>query len=150
MNLLTIQFMLISLTYKSPHYPVFFTFLVCSKFFSGPYFQIHCIRFLLLGSEVRFQKCRQNIVININIKIVVLFYALFVLCRSVYCLCVNVYCSLLLPPGGYLIAVKYIISYNINIPCLISLETLQPVANSKFPSFLLPVLSSSYYRMPVR
>jgi len=26
-------------------------------------------------------------------KIVVLFYVLFVLCRSVYCLCVNVYCT---------------------------------------------------------
>jgi len=26
-------------------------------------------------------------------KILVLFYVLFVLCRSVYCLCVNVYCT---------------------------------------------------------
>jgi len=26
-------------------------------------------------------------------QIVVLFYALFVLCRSVHCLCVNVYCT---------------------------------------------------------
>ena len=26
-------------------------------------------------------------------QIVVLFYVLFVLCRSVYCLCVNVYCT---------------------------------------------------------
>jgi len=26
-------------------------------------------------------------------KIIVLFYVLFVLCRSVYCLCVNVYCT---------------------------------------------------------
>jgi len=26
------------------------------------------------------------------LHIVVLFYVLFVLCRSVYCLCVNVYC----------------------------------------------------------
>ena len=28
-----------------------------------------------------------------NSPIVVLFYVLFVLCRSVYCLCVNVYCT---------------------------------------------------------
>jgi hypothetical protein len=44
----------------------------------------------------------------------VLFYVLLVLCRFVYCLCVNVYwmCIVLLPPGGYPIAVKkYIISY---------------------------------------
>ena len=27
-------------------------------------------------------------------KLIVLFYVLFVLCRSVYCLCVNVYCSI--------------------------------------------------------
>jgi len=27
-------------------------------------------------------------------QIVVLFYVLFVLCRSVYCLCVNVYCTI--------------------------------------------------------
>jgi len=26
-------------------------------------------------------------------QIVLLFYVLFVLCRSVYCLCVNVYCT---------------------------------------------------------
>jgi len=26
-------------------------------------------------------------------KIIVLFYVLFVLCRSMYCLCVNVYCT---------------------------------------------------------
>jgi len=47
-------------------------------------------------------------------KIFVLFYVLFVLCRSLYCLCVNV-CTVLLPPGGYPVAVnKYIIS------CIIS------------------------------
>jgi hypothetical protein len=42
----------------------------------------------------------------------VLFCALFGLCRSAYCLCVNVYwmCIVLLPPGGYPIAVK---KYNI-------------------------------------
>jgi len=39
-------------------------------------------------------------------QIVVLFYVLFVLCRSV---CVNVYCTVLLPPGDNPIAVnKYI------------------------------------------
>jgi hypothetical protein len=32
------------------------------------------------------------------------------LCRSMYCLCVYM-CTVLLPPGGYPIAVKYIISY---------------------------------------
>ena len=44
-------------------------------------------------------------------KIVVLFYVLFVLC-PVYCVCVCVcVCTVLLPPGGYPIAVnKYIIS----------------------------------------
>jgi hypothetical protein len=83
MNLFIIQF--------------FFTFILCSNVISAPYFPIHCTCFLLLGSKARFQTCRQNIVININ------------------------------------------------IPCLISLETLQPVANSKFSTFLLPILSSSYY-----
>jgi len=44
-------------------------------------------------------------------KICVLFYVLFVLCRSVYCVCV---CTVLLPPGGYPIAVNiHIISYHI-------------------------------------
>jgi hypothetical protein len=28
------------------------------------------------------------------LKVLVLFYVLFVLCRSVYCLCVNVYCTI--------------------------------------------------------
>ena len=97
--------------YESPHYSIFFTFLVCSNAFAGPYFQIHCIRFLLLEPEVRFKKCRQNIAIKINIEIFVFLYVLFVLCRSLYCLYVNVYCSLLLPLGGHPIAVKYIISY---------------------------------------
>jgi hypothetical protein len=41
----------------------------------------------------------------------VLFYILFVLCRSLYCLCVYM-CTELLPPGGYPIAVKYIIYHN--------------------------------------
>ena len=46
-----------------------------------------------------------------------LFYVLFVLCRSVYCLCVNVYCTVLYcatatGSGDNPIAVnKYIISY---------------------------------------
>ena len=41
-------------------------------------------------------------------KIFVLFYVLFVLCPSVYCVCV---CTVLLPPGGYPIAVnKYVIT----------------------------------------
>jgi hypothetical protein len=45
-------------------------------------------------------------------QIFVLFYVLFVLCRSVYRLCVNVYW--LLPPAGYPTAVnKYIISFRI-------------------------------------
>jgi hypothetical protein len=45
----------------------------------------------------------------------VLFYVLFVLCRSVYCLCANVYwmCIVLLPPGGYPIAVKKYITSTI-------------------------------------
>ena len=43
-------------------------------------------------------------------KIFVLFYVLFVVCRSVYCLCVYM-CTVLLPLGGYTIAVnKYLIS----------------------------------------
>jgi hypothetical protein len=46
-------------------------------------------------------------------KIFMLFYVLFVLCRSVYCLCVNVYCT---PATGYhpncsLTNISYIISY---------------------------------------
>jgi hypothetical protein len=40
-----------------------------------------------------------------------LFYVLFVLCRSLYCLCVYIYTELL-PPAGYPVAVKYIISYH--------------------------------------
>jgi len=44
-------------------------------------------------------------------KIFVLFYVLFVLCRSVYCLCVNVY-LVLLPPGGYQLQITNI-SYHI-------------------------------------
>ena len=45
-------------------------------------------------------------------KIVVLFYVLFVLCRSVYCLCVNVYCT---TATGFQpnCSNKYIISYHI-------------------------------------
>ena len=43
--------------------------------------------------------------------IFVLFYVLFVLCRSLYCLCLYM-CTELLPPGGYPVAVKYIISYH--------------------------------------
>ena len=39
--------------------------------------------------------------------IFVLFFVLFVLCRSLYCLCVYM-CTVLLPPAGYPIAVKYI------------------------------------------
>jgi len=46
-----------------------------------------------------------------------LLYVLFVLCRSLYCWDVYM-CTVLLPPGGYPIAVKYIIpctqSFNIN------------------------------------
>jgi len=42
--------------------------------------------------------------------IFVLFYVFFVLCRSLYCVYM---CTVLLPPGGYPIAVKYIISYHI-------------------------------------
>jgi hypothetical protein len=39
---------------------------------------------------------------------------IFVLCRFIYCLCVYM-CTVLLPPGGYPIAVnKYIISYLIS------------------------------------
>ena len=38
-----------------------------------------------------------------------LFYVLFVLCRSLYCFAYM--CTELLPPGGYPIGVKYIISY---------------------------------------
>ena len=41
--------------------------------------------------------------------IFVLLYVLFVLCLSLYCLCVY-RCTELLPPGGYPIAVKHIIS----------------------------------------
>jgi hypothetical protein len=41
--------------------------------------------------------------------IFVLLYVLFVLCRFLYCLCVYM-CTVLLPPGGYPIAVKCIIS----------------------------------------
>jgi hypothetical protein len=37
----------------------------------------------------------------------VLFYVLFVLCRSVYCLCVYM-CTVVLPSGGYPIAVEQI------------------------------------------
>jgi len=44
----------------------------------------------------------------------VLFYVLFVLCRSRYCLSVYM-CIVLLPPGGYPVAIKYIISKNIYI-----------------------------------
>ena len=43
--------------------------------------------------------------------IFVLFYLLYVLCRSLYRLCVYM-CTVLLPPGGYPIAVKYNISYH--------------------------------------
>jgi hypothetical protein len=39
-------------------------------------------------------------------------YVLFVLCRSLHCLCVYM-CTVLLPPGGYPIAVKYIMSCHI-------------------------------------
>jgi hypothetical protein len=39
----------------------------------------------------KFLCCSQNCCVVL--KIVVLFYVLFVLCRSVYCLCVNVYCT---------------------------------------------------------
>jgi len=45
---------------------------------------------------------------------IVLFYVLFVLCRSVYCVCVQT-CAVLLPPSGYPIAIdKCIISYIIS------------------------------------
>jgi len=52
----------------------------------------------------------------------VLFYSMYFLCCSVYCLfcvvlcivCVYM-CTELLPPGGYPIAVKYIISYHTKI-----------------------------------
>jgi len=48
-----------------------------------------------------FLSCKANARVNLvkmghgphSSKIVVLFYVLFVLCRSVYCLCVNVYCT---------------------------------------------------------
>jgi hypothetical protein len=39
------------------------------------------------------------------------------LCRSIYCLCVYM-CTVLLPPGGYQIAVKCIISYHIGHPAM--------------------------------
>jgi uncharacterized Tic20 family protein len=55
----------------------------------------------------------------------VLFYVLFVLCCSMYCLfcvvlcIVRVYmCTVLLPPGGYPIAIKYIISFPVLFPQL--------------------------------
>ena len=47
-----------------------------------------------------FLSCKANARVNLaktghdpHSPIVVLFYLLFVLCRSVYCLCVNVYCT---------------------------------------------------------
>jgi len=48
-----------------------------------------------------FLSCKANARVNLaktgygphSPIIVVLFYVLFVLCRSVYCLCVNVYCT---------------------------------------------------------
>jgi hypothetical protein len=54
-------------------------------------------------------------------KIFVLFYVLFVLCRSVYCLCVNVYRTTA-TEFGYPIAVNKYIIYRITILCI----TLQP------------------------
>jgi len=50
--------------------------------------------------------------------IFVLFYLLFVLCRSLYCLCVYM-CTELLPPGDYPVAVKYIISYHLLHPVVL-------------------------------
>jgi len=47
----------------------------------------------------------------VYIYIYIYIYILFVLSRSLYCLCVYM-CTVLLPPGGYPIAVKYI-SYHI-------------------------------------
>ena len=45
-----------------------------------------------------FLSCKANARVNLaktghGPQIVVLFYVLFVLCRSMYCLCVNVYCT---------------------------------------------------------
>jgi hypothetical protein len=59
-----------------------------------------------------FLSCKENARVNPvknghgphSSKIVVLFYVLFVLCRSVYCLCVIVYCTT--ATGGYPIAVS--------------------------------------------
>jgi len=45
---------------------------------------------------------------GLHSSIFALFYVLFVLCRSLYCVCVYM-CTVLLLPGGYPIAVKYII-----------------------------------------
>jgi hypothetical protein len=47
------------------------------------------------------------------LHIFVLFYVWLVLCRSLYFLCVYM-CTELSPPGGYPIAVKYIISYQLH------------------------------------
>jgi hypothetical protein len=78
--------------------------------------------------------------------IFVLFYVLFVLCRSLYCLGVYV-CTELLPPSGYPIAVKYIISYQNphgtnGRSCLwnVRKETLQ----STFNGFAMYVSMSQY------
>ena len=54
------------------------------------------------------------------------------LCRSVYCLCVYVYCTVLLPPGGYPIAVnKYITSSSFLTPTFL-------LAQAIFEPNLLP------------
>jgi len=57
-------------------------------------------------------KTRKDGARNHSSKMFVLFYVLLVLCRCVYCVCVCVWmCTVLLPPGGYPIAVnKYITS----------------------------------------
>jgi len=87
---------------------LFYVFLCCSMYclFCSMYFFVFPCVFVLFSV---FLCC--SIIFFIVLCIIVLFYVLFVLCRSVYSFCVYI-CTLLLPPGGYPIAVnKYIISY---------------------------------------
>jgi len=87
-----------------------------------------CKTTLTEGFPCSFLSCKANARVKTRkdgarpalFQIFVLFYVLFVLCRSLYCLfcvvlcivCVYM-CTVLLPPGGYPIAVnKYIISYH--------------------------------------
>ena len=56
---------------------------------------------LTAGFPCFFLSCKENARVQLakkghgphSSKIIVLFYVLFVLCRSVYCFCVNVYCT---------------------------------------------------------